>query len=171
MPAVVNSTVGSFSGMTDALGMRAWPFSSKKRRNRLRSSLADWMFMGITSLSRYRGTAQNIAHLSSQGRTDALRGTTLIDSCMNGRILSISVTGKTAAPFPARGVGLRAIPGEPAGPPSRLPPRTVRRLSESAMRGAFPMRLLISTPIIALQNGGCQPAQCENYDGDGGIMI
>ena len=40
MPAVVNSTVGSFSGMTDALGMTACPFSRKNSKNFSRSSFA-----------------------------------------------------------------------------------------------------------------------------------
>ena len=32
MPAVVNSTVGSFSGISDAEGMTAWPLDAKKLR-------------------------------------------------------------------------------------------------------------------------------------------
>ena len=53
MPAVVNSTVGSFSGMTEALGITAWPFSWKKRRNSARSSLAVFTFMVFPSKSVY----------------------------------------------------------------------------------------------------------------------
>lgn len=52
-------------------------------------------------------------------------------------------------------------PGEPAGPLPRLPPRTHRRFSESEAKGAFPLRLWISTEIIAPPDEDCQPERCE----------
>src|SRR5687768_5007458 len=38
MPAVVNKTVGSFAGTSDAEGMTVWPFPTKNSRNLSRSS-------------------------------------------------------------------------------------------------------------------------------------
>ena len=50
MPAVVNRTVGSFSGITEALGITAWPLLLKKLSHMLRNSPEVIFFMVVSLL-------------------------------------------------------------------------------------------------------------------------
>jgi len=54
--------------------------------------------------------SKNICIFRTQGRKDALRGTTLIDSVFAAETSHFACNGATAAPFPARGTEQK-LPG------------------------------------------------------------
>ncbi len=161
MPALVNSSVGSFAGISELEATRVWPFSSKKRRKDSRMSALFIIPLPETGrpaerrehvaiCAAWRGCPEKSAQSGKEPHYIGIRAHYALTAPLIFTMATIDFDPPQGQPVQQRSVTGRPAPAQPVSETAltSVPARSLSRSADSAATTSVPAATLAGAEIM-----------------------